>query len=41
MGPFEVRRKNKKTKQVTITTGIRCKWCKKAEGKMKKEIIDA
>lgn len=40
MSPFEITRTKikKKQKTITVTSGIRCKWCKKAEGRFKKEI---
>ena len=41
MSEFKVTRKNKKTKVITITRGVRCKWCKKAEGRFSKENINA
>lgn len=41
MSEFKVTRKNKKTKVITITRGVRCKWCKTSGGRFSKEIIKA
>ena len=40
MSEFSVTRRNKKKKQTITVSGIRCKWCKKADGRPKREIIN-
>ena len=38
MGPFEIKRRDNRTKQLVISSGTRCTWCKKPEGKVRKEV---
>lgn len=38
MSPFTIVRRDKKKRTNTITSGVRCKWCKLQEGKVIKVI---
>jgi len=40
MGAYKIVRVNKKKKQTTTITGVRCKWCKRAEGRINKEVVN-